>query len=168
VLVGIVVQLDGGTGTVSYIVEAKNVGATPILVVRRRARQSELPRLVPELCGVVWKYAKDSGAPSPGRHVAVYRNWKDGEMDVEIGVEVGSGAAGNGDVVLTALPAGIAATVTHRGSYALLGNANTAIRDWCKANARETTGISWEVYGHMGPDTDPADVRTDVFYLLKS
>jgi effector-binding domain-containing protein len=152
----------------SYAVEAKHVPATPILAVRRRARQSELPRLVPELCGVVWKYAKASGAPSPGRHVAVYRNWKDGEMDVEVGVEVGAGAAGAGEVVLSALPSGTAATVTHMGSYALLGNANTAIRDWCKANGHETVGTSWEVYGHMGPDTDPASVRTDVFYLLKS
>jgi effector-binding domain-containing protein len=150
----------------SYAVVAKHVPATPILAVRRRVRQSDLPRLVPELCGLVWKYAKATGAPSPGRHVAVYRNWKDGEMDVEIGVEVGAGAAGAGEIALGALPTGTAATVTHLGSYALLGDANTAIRNWCKANGREPTGTSWEIYGHMGPDQSGA--RTDVFYLLKS
>ncbi|HEV8409203.1 MAG TPA: GyrI-like domain-containing protein [Gemmatimonadaceae bacterium] len=150
----------------SYAVMAKHVPATPILTVRRRAHQSDLPRLVPELCGLVWKYAKATGAPSPGRHVVVYRNWKDGEMDVEIGVEVGAGAAGAGEIALGALPTGTAATVTHLGSYAVLGNANTAIREWCKANGRELTGTSWEIYGHMGPD--PPGARTDVFYLLKS
>jgi effector-binding domain-containing protein len=151
----------------SYVVEAKQVPATPVLVVRTRARQSELSRVVPNLCGIVWNFCKANGVSSPGRQVAVYRNWKDGEMDVEVGVEVGAGAVAAGEVVLSALPTGTAATVTHMGSYALLGNANTAIRDWCKANGRETSGTSWEIYGHMGPDTKPANVRTDVFYLLK-
>ena len=149
----------------NYVVHAQKVAAAPILAVRTRAKQSELSRVIPHLCGVVWNYCKANGVPSPGRQVAVYRNWKDGELDVEVGVEVGAGAVGGADVVLSALPGGTAATVTHMGSYALLHAANTAIRDWCKENGRETTGTSWEIYGHMGPD--PANARTDVFYLLK-
>ena len=40
-----------------------------------------------------------------------------------------------------------------------------AILDWCAANGRMPAGPSWEIYGHATPD--PADSRTDVFYLLE-
>jgi effector-binding domain-containing protein len=53
----------------------------------------------------------------------------------------------------------------HHGSYAGLGAVNAAIRAWCLANGRTYSGPSWEVYGHW--HEDPAQLRTEVYYLLR-
>jgi effector-binding domain-containing protein len=149
----------------SYAVEMMEMPATRLLVVKRRARSNELSRVVPEGCGIVWNHVRQAGIKSAGRNVAVYRHADDGRLDVEVGVEIGADGSGAGEIVLSATPSGRVATVVHMGSYALLMNANNAIHEWCKANNHEIAGPSWEVYGHWSDD--PAQVRTDVFYLLR-
>jgi hypothetical protein len=54
---------------------------------------------------------------------------------------------------------------THYGDYGRLGEANSAIHAWCRANQRPLAGPSWEVYGHW--QEEPALLRTDVYYLLQ-
>jgi len=39
------------------------------------------------------------------------------------------------------------------------------VRDWCAANGESPAGANWEVYGDWADD--PAQRRTEVFYLLK-
>ena len=113
----------------------------------------------------MWNFIRKNDINPRGRNVAVYLN---GKIDMEVGVEVSSSAAGGGEVILSATPAGTAATATHWDDYRALHLAHDAIHQWCKANQYSPAGPSWEVYGHMGPDTEPANVRTDVFYLLKT
>jgi effector-binding domain-containing protein len=68
-------------------------------------------------------------------------------------------------VVNSATPAGTVATTAHFGPYGELGLAHRAVRAWCKRKGCERVGPFWEVYGHWSDD--PANLRTDVFYLLK-
>lgn len=145
-----------------------SVPATSIAVVRRRARQDQLPAVVPQACGVVWSVVKQLGLKGAGRHVAVYRRHADGLLDVEIGVELAAPFGGHGEVLDSTTPAGDVATVTHLGPYGGLGAAHQALRDWCAANRRPPAGVSWELYGHWLSEwnADPSKIRTDVFYLL--
>jgi hypothetical protein len=53
----------------------------------------------------------------------------------------------------------------HLGPYNRLGEAHAAIRKWCADHGHALTGVSWEIYGHW--TDDPAQLRTDVFYLLR-
>lgn len=149
----------------TYGVTKVHAAATPLLVVRRRALKSQLSKVVPDGCGVVWNFLRANNIMPRGRNVAVYRGTDTNELAVEIGVEVGPGAVGGGEVVLSATPSGEAATVAHIGPYSLLMNANDAIKSWCAANNRQIAGPSWEVYGHWTDDVEK--LRTDVFYLLK-
>ena len=150
----------------TYTLEFKNVPATPLLVVRRRAAKDQLSRVVPDGCGVVWNFIRANNVSPRGRNVAIYRGTGTPELDVEIGVEVAATATGGGDVVLSATPSGMVATVAHIGPYSLLMKANEAIKTWCDANNHEIAGPSWEVYGHWTDDV--SKLRTDVFWLLKS
>jgi effector-binding domain-containing protein len=154
----------------SYTVRVERVISRPIAVVRRRVTPSELSKVVPEACGLVWKTVKAAQVKDAGRHVAVYRGAGDGLLDVEVGVEVGAAFEGRDEVVGSATPAGDAATVTHFGPYGKLGEANEAIRQWCAAQGRGLAGPSWELYGHWLDEwnNDPSKIRTDIFYLLKS
>lgn len=62
-------------------------------------------------------------------------------------------------------PGGTAVTVAYLGPYDGLGEAHTATQRWLRENGRQAAGSSWEVYGHW--NDDPAQRRTDVFYVLK-
>ena len=131
-------------------------------VVRLRARQQELSRVVPEACGEVWNYLRTVGAPRPGRHVALYL---DGEINLEVGVEMDQDFLESDRVCRSCTPAGLVATTGHFGPYHLLGEAHKAILLWCAHHGHAPAAQSWEIYGHW--NDDPAQLRTDVFYLLR-
>ncbi len=90
----------------------------------------------------------------------------DGAINFECGVELFQPFAGNDQVVGSCTPAGLVATVEHVGPYQFLGEAHKAITDWCAANGYTTATLNWEIYGHW--NDDPAQLRTDVCYLLKA
>jgi effector-binding domain-containing protein len=146
----------------SYQVHLQQVASQMTAVVRRRASQRELSTVVPQACGVVWDFVRAAHLPRPGRHLALYL---DGEINLEVGVEVDQPFAGNEEVFCSHTPAGLVATTTHWGPYNRLGDAHAAIRQWRQENGRSAAGPNWEVYGHW--DDDPAKVRTDVYYLLE-
>jgi effector-binding domain-containing protein len=145
-------------------VQFQRVNSLPLAVIRRQARTSELPRLVPECCGLVWNEVRAQQAKA-GRHVALY--W-DGSIRLEVGVELLGPFAERGEVVLSATPAGPVASAAYFGPYGGLGAAHGAIREWCRANNHSFAGPSWEIYGHWLPEwnTDPSKIRTDIYYQL--
>ena len=147
-----------------YTVQVERLDSIPLAVVRRQARQSELSRLVPELCGLVWNVLRAQQIKG-GRHIAVY--W-DGSIRLEVGVELSVPFVEQDGVVRSATPAGMVAWVTHLGPYGGLGAAHEAIRQWCKSQNHRFAGPQWEIYGHWlkAWDEDPSQIRTDVFYLL--
>ena len=107
------------------------------------------------------------GQRRAGRHVAIY--W-DGSIRLEVGVELYGPFAEEGRVVRSATPAGPVAWTTHLGPYSGLGAAHDAVRQWCRANTRKLAGPNWEIYGHRQSEwnTNPSEIRTDVYYLLTS
>ena len=148
-----------------YTVRLEQNPGQPLAVVRRRATQQQISKVVPDACGVVWKVVRAQQVPGAGRHVAVYL---DGEINLEVGVELEAPFAGHGDVVGSATPAGSVATTTHFGSYGQLYGAHAAIRQWCQSNGYTLAGPNWEIYGHWIDEwnSDPSKIRTDIFYLL--
>jgi hypothetical protein len=119
----------------SYTVKLEHADSIPLAVIRGRAGKADLPRVVPEWCGLVWSAVRAQQAKA-GRHVALY--W-DGAIRLEVGVELLGPFEDAGDVVRSATPSGAVAWVTHLGPYGGLGAANADIHDWCKANGRRTS-----------------------------
>jgi len=150
--------------TSSYAVQLQRLESVPLAVIRRQASASDLARVVPECCGLVWDAVRAQQARG-GRHVAIY--W-DGSIRLEVGVELHGPFTEHGEVVHSATPAGTVASATHFGPYGGLGAAHDAVRQWCSANSHRLAGPNWEIYGHWQPewDADPSRIRTDVYYLL--
>jgi hypothetical protein len=148
-----------------YVIRCEQCPGYPLAVVRRRASQQDLATVVPAACGTVWTVLRGLGAQGAGRHVALY--W-DGQINLEVGVEMAEPFAGHGEVVGSAIPSGLVATTTHYGPYSQLHEAHEAICRWCGSNGHVLAGPNWEVYGHWTGecDRDPSKIRTDVFYLL--
>lgn len=135
-------------------------------VIRGRVSARELSQFVPAACGEVWSFIRASGLPRPGRHVALY---VDGQGTVEVGAEVAEPFAGNERVHCSQLPAGRVVTTAHFGPYSRLAEAHAALRAWCAEHGHRCSATSWELYGHWEEswNTDPSQIRTDVFYLLE-
>jgi effector-binding domain-containing protein len=148
-----------------YAVRIEHSDGIRLAVVRRRASLSELPQVIPAACGTVWNLIKAQQIRGAGRHVAVYL---DGQINLEVGVELQKAATVSGELVSSSTPAGTVATTTHLGPYQLLGSAHRAVVDWCTGQNYKLAGPNWEIYGHWIDEwnRDSAKIRTDVFYLL--
>ena len=146
------------------MIRIQRLESIPLAVIRRQVSASDLSRIVPECCGLVWNVVRAQQTKA-GRHVAVY--W-DGSIRLEVGVELFGPFQDTEDVVRSSTPAGSVASTTHFGPYRGLGAAHDAIRRWCRDNAHELAGPSWEIYGHWRDEwnADPSQIRTDVCYLL--
>ncbi|WP_020476034.1 GyrI-like domain-containing protein [Zavarzinella formosa] len=148
-----------------YDIRLEQLSGRPLAVVRRLAKSGELSKVVPAACGLVWGVIRSQQITGAGRHVAVYL---DGQINLEVGVELDTPFAGHGEVVRSATPAGLVASTTHYGPYGLLHGAHEAILRWCRDNGHALAGPSWETYGHWIDEwnNDPSKIRTDVSYLL--
>ena len=146
-----------------YHISVTHVASLTTAVVRRQAALHELATVIPQACGEVWAFIRSSHLPNPGRNLVLYL---DAEWHLECGVEVATPFAGNGHVFCSSTPAGLVATAVHRGPYDRLGDAHTAIRQWCSEHGYTLSGMCWEVYGHW--HDNPSKLRTDVFYPVKA
>ena len=137
-----------------YEVSVLNVPAQPIRVVRSRATRLNLPIQIRAAFDQFYSNFKSHGelniAFYPGSDIR-------GDFEICCGVQVESG--GNDQT-----PGGAVAITTHMGPYTALKGAHSAIHKWVRENGYTFAGPSWEVYGHWSED--PAQLRTDVFYLL--
>jgi len=150
-----------------YDVRLEQIGSIPLAVVRRRASLQELGKVIPDACGLVWNVLRAQQVTGAGRHVALYG---DDVFNLEVGAELEAPWGGHGEVVGSATPAGTVATAVHFGPYNRLPEAHQAIRRWCTHHGHTLAGPNWEIYGHWKHEwcDDPAKIRTDVFYLLKT
>lgn len=148
-----------------YAIRLEQHSSRPLAVVRRRANQKDLSKVVPDACGTVWGVVRVQQIAGAGRHIAVYF---DDQINLEVGVELDAPFAGHGEVVGSATPAGLVATTTHYGPYGTLHEAHEAIHRWCGNNGYTFAGPSWEIYGHWKDEwnSDPSKICTEVFYLL--
>jgi len=119
---------------------------------------------VVESCGLVWNVVRAQQVAA-GRHVAVYL---DDAINLEVGVELLAPFEECDGVVNSWTPAGPVATAVHFGPYNRLGEAHSAIRQWCREHERRLAGPNWEIYGHWLEEwnSNPSKIRTDVFYLV--
>ena len=152
--------------TNGYDVQVGPSTAVPIASVRARVALDHIPDAFREPLGKVWAFLRTHPELKKDAHnVFLYHHatFDNGVIDIDFGVQVVSAFPGEGEVACTALPAGVAASVVHRGPYDGLGAAHGAIHAWMKEHGCNSP-LSWEIYGDWSED--PAKLETTVFYLL--
>lgn len=151
----------------AHDVRVEQRGSRPLAVVRRRASQQQLSQVVRDACGLVWGVVRAQQVAGAGRLVAVYL---DGQINLEVGVELDAPFAGHSEVVGAATPAGLVATTTHYGPYGQLHEAHEAVLRWCRNKGYTLAGPSWEIYGHWQDawNRDPSQICTEVCYLVEA
>lgn len=138
------------------------VAPRPTAVVAASTTWAEFPGLWKGLLDQVWAFlGEHPGLRTDGHNVMLYL---DSVPNVEVGVIVTGPFTGAGNVVPSTLPVGRAAMTVHRGAYGGLGQAHTAVRNWCESEGKELAGPSWEIYGDH--DDDESKLETEVYWLL--
>ena len=140
----------------SYDVSVAVQPRRPIAAVAATTTWHRFPGQWRGMLGEVWACLRQAGVKA-GCNVMLYRDLPTaGHVAVEVGVEVSEPLAVTGAVMMSALPAGLAAGTTHRGPYEEIDVAHQAVLRWCAVQRRETTGERWEVYGDWHEDPGPA------------
>src|SRR6186713_2962218 len=119
-----------------------------LMAIHDQAKGGELPKKIIGNLDKVWGYLRESGAQT-GHNVVVYRNFDraTGVMIIDVGVQVEAALPGNGEVVPIKSPGGLVAATAHIGPYAKLGDASSALHEFCRTHDHPITGPTWEVYG---------------------
>ena len=144
------------------------VDPRPTAVIAETTTWEHFPRLWGQLLDEVYRFVRGRTDLATGDGAGLWQNvmlYKDDRPDVEVGVLVSRPFEPEGRVIASELPAGEAATATHRGDYARLGVTHYAVRDYVAAQGRELAGPRGEIYGHWRPD--PSELETEVFWLLR-
>ena len=149
----------------SEAIDIVDVQAQPMASIAARLSPSDIPEKTMALTDKVWAFLRAESIGDHGHNVWLYRPAGDGQMDVEVGVQVASPFPTQGEVVCSYTPRGRAVHAVHYGDYNALPGVYQAVMDWCAKHGHETAGVGWEVYGDW--HDDPAQRRTDVYYLLR-
>ena len=141
------------------------VDAHPTAAVRTRIRTADIPTAMFPLMDAVWGFIRGRSLTGHGHNVWVYRNFDhgQGEVEVEIGVQLASPFESDGNVTRSETPSGRAAHTFHYGEYEELPGVHAGLVAWCEERDIRLAGVSWEVYGDWSDD--PAERRTDIYHL---
>lgn len=140
-------------------VTVKTVEPTPTAVIAAATTWAEFPAKWGPMLDEVWRFLR-GGAPAglykQGHNIMLY---KDDVPNVEVGVQVSGSFDPTGHVVPSSLPGGLAATATHTGPIATIGDTHQAVCRWSKANGYQLAGPRWEIYGDPDPSSGHFDVQ---------
>ena len=143
-------------------VTVTTVPERPTAVVAAVTTWQDFPSQWKPMLDQVYACLSRHGSAGQGCNIMLY---KDATPQVEVGVELIAPCVLDSPVIRSSLPAGQVAMTVHRGPYGELGRAHEAVARWCAADGLELAGPRWEIYGDWRED--PADLETEVYYLLR-
>ena len=151
-----------------YEVTVKQVETERLASVRGRYRMSQLSLIVPRELTRVVDALRAQGGQASGGAIAVYREWNDDTVEVELGYPVtGAFASSENGVLESALPAGKAVATVHVGPYDKVAEAYKAVMDYSDASDVTLADVMWERYvAGPGSEDDPAKYITEIYWLL--
>jgi effector-binding domain-containing protein len=148
-------------------VEIVHVERQATAVVRGVIPASELVSFFDRSFNSLPAECRAQGVTITGPAFALFQRPPADTIDLEVGFPTDRPIEPRGDVCLGELPAGEAATLTHRGAYDRLGESWQRLFQSVQA-AGLRSGAFWEVYvTQPSPEMDPADLLTQLYCLVQ-
>jgi hypothetical protein len=149
-------------------VNVQSVHPRKLAAVRREVAPGAVGSAWGPALDQVWKFLRGQpGLRTEGHNIFLYQHPAQPGAPIlcDFGVEVTRTFESAGEVYATETPGGEGAVAIHRGPYHRMNETYDAVKQWMRANRRESAGQSWEIYGD--PTPDPADTETTLVHLLK-
>lgn len=155
--------------TNSYEPAVVELSEATTAVVREVVDMTELPQFFDRAFTTIVPVLTEQGVSIVGAAFARYHGVPTTSADLEVGFPTDRPVQPTGDVVAGSLPGGRAARVIHHGSYDRLGESWQRLQSWLEQHGH-TAGVDiWEVYlTEPTPETDPATLRTELNWVLRS
>ncbi|MCX6127184.1 MAG: GyrI-like domain-containing protein [Proteobacteria bacterium] len=150
-----------------YRVELKNVEAQPALVIKGKAKVTEVGPVIGGILGKIEEHLKSQKASPSGPPFTRTFSFENGVLEFESGFPVASKIIGRGEIISTELPKGAVATTVHIGSQEDSPKAYEAIQRWLQANKKKESGAPWEVYLTDPASTPPEKSKMQIFFPVK-
>jgi AraC family transcriptional regulator len=137
-----------------------------VLAIRQEATPDGIDAAFDQLVPVIDAYLEKQGIERAGPPMALFHDYREDHVDLEVAVPVGGPAEGEGRIEARELPGGRAAVATHKGPYETLGKVHEALDAFAHERGGHG-GVARQVH-LVGPgdDPDPATWRTEVVYPL--
>lgn len=148
--------------------EVREQEAQPALAMRVRTPVDKLPQIMGESYASIAHYLGELGKEPAGPPFVVYYNMDMQDLDIEMGIPVGSDIPGRGEIHMTELPAGKMGTCLYTGPYNEIEQGYNVLSDWVVEHHYESSGVAYEVYLNDPSVTPPQELQTLIVFPLKS
>ncbi|MES3036009.1 MAG: GyrI-like domain-containing protein [Gemmatimonadota bacterium] len=139
----------------SYHCELRDETAQPTLAVRCKTTYHKLPKTIGDGFAMLRQHLREKQIVPAGPMYVKYEGAPAHDFTIEVGVPVPAGVPVGSGISESALPAGPAATVIHRGHYTDLPHAYKALEKWIVTEGHAATGEAYEYYMNDGEHTPP-------------
>lgn len=147
--------------------EVTVVEAVTTAVVKGAVAAKDLVNFFDDSFGVLGVVLAHQRVASTGPAFALYQGPIEETAVLEVGFPTDRAIEPEGSAEASMLPAGQVARVVHAGSFDTLGGTWQRLEAWIKHQGLTPTDVFWEVYlTEPSPDMDPADLRTELNWLL--
>ena len=150
-----------------FICNLEQKEAQPVLSIRTRTTELDLPQLVGRCFGAVAQYLGELGEAPTGPPFTVYYNMDMQNLDTELGFPVSKALPGRGEIQAGEIPSGWQASLLYTGPYPGLGSAYQALTEFVQTSGREATGVAIEFYLNSPMDTPAERLQTLIVFPLK-
>jgi|SRR6185295_18272162 len=150
-------------------IEIKDVEKQTTLVVKRTIKRADNVATLRSILGKVGKVlgSKNITPTVPATMARYNKSAKEGMVDIEGGVIVPAGSKGEGEVVVSDLPAGKVAFAVHTGPYENLPKTYEGMKAALAEKGLKDANISWEIYVTDPSVTKPEESKTEVYLLTE-
>jgi effector-binding domain-containing protein len=147
----------------SYDINQHDLRAQPVISLRERLDQEQLPAFFGRAFGELYAHLGRHGVPPRGEPFVVYHAFGPDGIDAEVCVPVPTVVAVADPIAYRELPAVTVVDTLHVGPYDELGQAYQALAEWMEDHGFEAAGPVRERYlNEPGPGVSPAAYRTIV------
>lgn len=142
---------------------------TTVAVIRGVVDVSELTQFFDRSFSALAAEIAKQGIEIVGPAFARYHGPPATTADLEVGFPTDRPVSASGDITASVLPGGRVARAVHHGSYDQLGQAWERLQQWIAQQGLTPSDDLWEVYvTEPRPDMDPAELRTELNWVLRS
>jgi effector-binding domain-containing protein len=150
-------------------VELVTVEAVTTAVVKGTVAAKDLASFFDDSFGVLGAALTHQSVAISGPAFARFEGQVDETAVLEVGFPTDRAIEPEGSAEAGTLPAGRVARVIHAGSFDALSDAWQRLGSWISDQGLTPSEVFWEVYlTEPSPDMGPADLRTELNWLLKT
>jgi effector-binding domain-containing protein len=136
-------------------------------VVRVTTSTEKIGETMGEAIGKAFAGVGKAGVPPTGPVICKYTAFSDGSVTYEAGVPVAAPFADEGEVVAGEIGGDVVAVGMHVGPYDKLVETYGRMQAWIESQGKKPSTVMWEAYLDDPGETEPSQLRTEIFWPAK-